>query len=635
VSAQIAIEYLSPTYAKLTTMLTNSASDLVHVDLMLWAPLRLGSDAAVATLAVVELPYPVLSLVGPNWTLNAVVGEIPGVTESPCTGVYPSKASWWRLPIPFAGEVPAMSFTWQNIPVSVAEVKNLSIVFGVGQAPFDIRASPSPVPTRAPLTVEAGRDGQAFDLKWKGQRTSLMNIGWEGRVRTSDGASTTSFSYGQALIGPLATVVETQQLSANWAQVSFAIKNGGPRDTLIDLQFWTMPRMGDDRERPRVVVVNSSQGVTKFVGAAFTLQMITLPADGVAGGVTRPDKWDVSMGSWGQVSTPYTGNPDAITWSWFGLHAIPRATTRVTVIFGVGEADFPTPPPVPEPPTYGLMGQAGNATFAFNLRHLGLPTTQRDQGWGGLLRVSGRTTEAFFSSGFARLEDLNATLRFEQLRDSTVRLVFTVNNPRDTPVAIDLLFSCATLANRVTMQAMQEGLFHFDGWDLMLVRYPNGAPCDMLDRFSPYQDSWEASGPWDAPTEGVSFSWLGRRVPAGRTLELATLFVLGTEQPAYATPVATASKIPTATRSPTPSRSRSGTTEPRPPAQTQAGQGGLGAAGGGLSSGSLVGLVVGVVAVVAIAAVAAYCLVQRRVPHAEDELQEELVGDKALQSLYT
>jgi hypothetical protein len=113
-----------------------------------------------------------------------------------------------------------------------------------------------------------------------------------------------------------------------------------------------------------------------------------------------------------------------------------------------------------------------------------------------------------------RLAELNASVRFVQLYDAVIQLVFTVNNAGDQLANIDLMFSCATAATSVTMSVMRQGVIHFDGWDLTLVRYAlNGAPVDTLDRWAPLQDSWEATSGYDGPVDGLSFSWTGKLVP--------------------------------------------------------------------------------------------------------------------------
>jgi hypothetical protein len=443
-------------------------------------------------------------------------------------------------------------------------------------------------------------------------------------------------------VGTLAGSVVLEQFSPNWCQVTFLVTNSDREPLNFDVQVWTHPRMGEDSERPQVVVVNSSQGVTSFVGSAFTLQMVTRPAaGGVAQFVTPPDNFDVGMGSWGQVSLPYSGNPDATSWSWFNVRVAGRTMTRVSVVFGVGEANFPTPTAVPQPATYSLMGQGGNATFAFNLRYQRQATTTRDEGWSGLVRQSGRTSEAFFSSGVARLGDLNATVRFEQLEDAWVRLVFSVNNPLEVAVPIDLLFSCATAATTVSMMAGRVGVLSLPGFELKLIRYSsNGAPVDDLGRFSQWQDSWEGtSGSFSGVTAYVSLAWMERVVPARGVLELATVFGVGTE-PVYATRKATASNVPGPSKSRSPTRSASASLTPIPGGVDPTRATGPGVSGaaraGGLSAGAWVGVAVAAVAVVALAAVAVWCFVRRGSgrPEAGDELDDELVGAK-VEGLYT
>jgi hypothetical protein len=625
-AAHMRVEHLSPSYVQVTTMLTHVGDSPDFADVMLWAPLRLGSDASIATMSVPTRSYSTVSFVGLNWTLNAVVGPLSGVQDSNCTGIYPGKASWWDLPVPFSGPAPWISFSWQNVSVAPGPSKALSLVFGVGNPPFAIGTPPSPVPTAAPLSLESGRDGTAFNIRWNGQKTSFMNVGWQGRIRTTRGRVESLFSYGRAQVAGLTASVELEQISPNWGRVTFQVANGAIGER-FDLQLWTLPRMGEDAERPHVVIVNASQGVTKFIGEAYTLNMVTRPADGVASSVTPPTRFDVVMGSWAQVSTPYSGNPGAMTWTWMDVPVTTSGNARLSVILGVGDAGFPTPVPLPQPRTYTLMGQPGNATYAFNLRHLSQQTTARGEGWGGLLRQAGQTTEAYFSNGVARLADLTASVRFVQIFDAAVQMIFTINNPRQSVVDIDLLFSCQTAATSVTMAVMRQGIFHFEGWDLTLVRYPlNGAPVDVLDRWFPAQDSWEAASTYVGAVDGISFSWTGRRVPAGGSLELKAVFAI--DLPTWPSPPASATRTRTPTRTPSPTRSVLRTEAPQLPDATAL----VAVAKRVVPTGAIAGIVVSIVVVVVVAIVAIGC-VRRRAPH--DEIQDELVGEGALQSLYT
>jgi hypothetical protein len=389
--------------------------------------------------------------------------------------------------------------------------------------------------------------------------------------------------------------------------------------------------MGDDSERPHVVIVNSSQGVTSFVGAVYTLKMVTLPVSGVGQYVTSPSTFDVALGSWGQVSTPYSGNPNAMTWSWVGVKG--GASVRVALIFGVGDAEFPTPTPVPQPRFYSLMAQPGNATFAFNLRYLSGPTTTDDEGWGGLMRVNGQWSEAFFSSGVARLVDLNATVRFDRLADSVVRLVFTVNNPRVTPVDIDLLFSCATTASSVTVS--QQAVLHFDGgWDMTIIRRAlDGAPVDTLERFSPFADSWETTGAFNGRADGVSFSWIGHTVPAKSALELATIFAIG-GVPNFPSPMATASQPARATRSRTPTRTSSRTNAPAVPEATAPGTVGASALKA-LPGGAITGIVIGITAILVFVMTVVCCVVRKGRRKGDEGIGDELATtEPAFKGLY-
>jgi hypothetical protein len=380
-----------------------------------------------------------------------------------------------------------------------------------------------------------------------------------------------------------------------------------------------------------VQIVNLSQGVTAFSHQVYTLQMVTLPADGVASGVTSPDRFDVTMGSWGQVSTPYWGYPDQMTWSWLNV----PVPSRLQVIFGVGYPGFPTPEPIPQQRLYGLMGQPGNSTWAFNLRYLRKATTARDEGWGGLVRLQGRTRETFFSNGVARLPELNATVAFEQIADTWVAAVFTLTNQLDVDVVADLMFSCATAASTINFQELAPGVFHFDGWDLKLMRYSlGGVPCNTLDRFTPSRDSWESARSFVGQTDGISFAWTGRSVPAQGSIELRTIFGVG-DNPRWPTPVPTASTIPRASATRSPTRSAVPQTEaPALPDATAVVPGSKSSSG--LSAGAIAGVAVGAAALVAITAVAVYCLVHRKPGPADDELEKELVSEPAFRGgIYT
>jgi hypothetical protein len=195
------------------------------------------------------------------------------------------------------------------------------------------------------------------------------------------------FSYGRARLWDLEASVQLTQISPNWGQVTFVMENAAVGER-IDLQLWTLPRMGNDDERPHLVIVNNSQGVMSLVGEAYTLQVVTRPATGVASSVTPPTHFDVVMSSWAQVSTPLWGNPHAMTWSWREVPLHGGGTTTISLIFGVGDADFPTPVPLPEPRIFTLTG-----AWERNIRHLLQQTTARVEGWGGLIRRSGETTQ--------------------------------------------------------------------------------------------------------------------------------------------------------------------------------------------------------------------------------------------------
>jgi hypothetical protein len=159
------------------------------------------------------------------------------------------------------------------------------------------------------------------------------------------------------------------------------------------------------------------------------------------------------------------------------------------------------------------------------------------------------------------------------------------------------------------------------------VRYPlNGAPVDVLDRWFPAQDSWEAESTYVGAVDGISFSWTGRRVPAGRSLELKAVFAI--DLPTWPSPPASATRTRMPTRTPSPTRSVLRTEAPQLPDATAL----VAVAKRVVSTGAIAGIVVSIVVVVVVAIVAVVC-VRRREPH--DEIQDELVGEGALQSLYT
>jgi hypothetical protein len=277
------------------------------------------------------------------------------------------------------------------------------------------------------------------------------------------------------------------------------------------------------------------------------------------------------------------------------------------------------------------MGQPGNATFAFNLRYLRRPTTARDEGWSGFLRVGGRTSEAFFANGVARLNELNASVRFEQIADTWVSAVFTLTNRLDVEVTADIMFSCSTAATTINFQEQQPGVFNFESWSLKLMRYSlGGVPCNTLGRFSPARDSWDSARSFVGTTDGVSFAWTGRSVPAGASVELNTIFGVG-DAPRWPTPVATPSAVASMTRSPT----RSSPPRTEAPALPDATGLSSGAKTSSSRSGVIAGVAVGSVAVTIVIIAVVWCLVHRKPgPAADDELESELVSEFR-EGLYT
>ena len=648
IKARVRMDHISPSYVKMTVSLTKDSDGSANADFMLWAPLRLGDDASLPSVAMATKDYPVMSFVGRNWTLNVVTGTVNDVTNTPITAFYPGKASWWDELSPYFGTPQAVSFSWQNVTVTHGEATQISMVFGVGPMPFTVAASPTPAPTPADLTFEPGRDGTAFNMKYYGRETTFMNNGWQARIRSGDRRDSCVFSYGKAEIPGISTVVQLKQISDRWGFVSFVISNAQPDPTTVDLQMWALPRMGSDNEVAYVQIVNMSQGAVTFSSRAFSLQLVTRPAEGVASVITPPSRFDVTMGSWGEVSMPYWGYPSQVTWSWMDVEVPALDSTRVEVIFGVGYPDFPTPRPLPQQPLFSVMGQAGNATYAFNLRYLRRGTTTRDEGWTGLLRVNGRGTETYFSRGVARLNEINATVRIEQISDGWIAAVFTITNRLDIPVAADLLFGCDTAADTINFQELAAGNFRFttqvsptlvDTWDLKIMRYrANGAPCNTIDRFTPNRESWEAARSFAGHADSVSFAWVNREVSPRGMIELRTIFGVG-DQPRWPTPVATPSvnapPSATASRSRTPVLTQTQRT-PVPEATLAGSEPGLVSPKSGMSGGAIAGVVVAVVAVVAIAGVAAWCFVHRKPTFAEDdELQAELVSEPEFKGLYT
>jgi hypothetical protein len=216
-----------------------------------------------------------------------------------------------------------------------------------------------------------------------------------------------------------------------------------------------------------------------------------------------------------------------------------------------------------------------------------------------------------------------------------VRLVFTISNAREQAADVDLMFSCVTAARTVTVPARGgTGILRFGDWNLNLLRSDeDGAPVDTLDRFSPGVDSWDDFGSFDGSAEYLSFSWIGKRAPAGGSLELATIFGLGTP-PVFASRPASISPPPRQTARATPSRTASlsrlpemseATANASPPAFGRS----------KVSTGAVAGLAVAVVAVVGIAVAAVCCLVRRTGPKPVDEMQDELVDQRPLEGLYT